>query len=136
MSGLKYVGIEGQLIELSESQYCPLYTSKDWPITWYKWLKFVPEKELEKIDTILEKPDELLSDEDKSVLYTFYERNRIAKLIYNQRELKKFTYKEQQEVLNFTKNNSLEEIKQEKLSYYNEEEKNKVLEKMLKKDEK
>ena len=110
-------------IPIEESTYCPVYTSQDWPINWYKWLSFVSNYELEVINNSVEK-------EKINIL-----RLRIANLILKQKEKKIFTYQEQQEVFNFTKENNLDDIINEKLSYFPENEREKIRKKVLKEDE-
>ncbi len=109
-------------IPIEKSNYCPVYTSQDWPINWYKWLSFVSDYELEVINNSVE----------KQKINNL--RLRIASLILKHDIEKSFTYFEQQEVLEFTNNNSLNDIITEKLSYFDECERKKIKEKVLKED--
>lgn len=129
--GLKYVGMEGHYTLLKESEYCPIYTEKNWPSEWYKWLSYIPDKELENFENILMKPTNSLTDEEKEKYKKFMVRKRIAYLINQHETQRLFSYDEQQEVYNFTKENNLNEIIEEKLSYFEPEERQKIKEKVI-----
>lgn len=121
------------LLNIEKSTYCPLCTSQDWPNTWYKWLTFFPEGELKKMVDIFSKKVEDMTEEEKNIVKNYHDRKEIAKLIYNHQNLKYFTYKNQQQVEKFTKENNLNDLIEEKLSYFVPEERQKMKEKVMSK---
>ena len=121
-------------IPIEESKYCPIYTSQEWPNTWYKWLCFYPQQELEKMVDIFIKKFENITEEEKNIIKTYRERKRIASLIYNHNYLKYFTYYDQKEVEQYTKEHNINDLIDEKLSYFKEKEREKIKEKVLKGD--
>lgn len=134
MSSLKYVGIESNRIELEKSNYCSIYTSQATVDTWYKWLSFFPDKELEKVVNILSKELKNYTPEDHEIIKKYHERKLIAEIIDNYKENKYFPYMYQKAVEDYTKENNLNDIIEEKLSYYEDSEKEKVKAKVLKGD--